>query len=71
MEVACSVYHNWYDLNLESYFVMLYDGLFERFIDVVYVVYNVQCVVVSGLLALYELEASASFLCGVLHDLSP
>ncbi len=50
---------------------MLYDGLFERFVDVVYVVNDVQCVVVCGVLALYELEASPSFVCDVLHDMSP
>ena len=60
MEVDCPAYHNWCDLNLKSHFVMLYDGLFERFVDVVYVVYVVHCVVVSGVLALYELEASPS-----------
>jgi hypothetical protein len=51
--------------------MLYYDGLFEWFVDVMYVVYDVRCVDVSGVLALYELEASPFFVCGVLLDLSP
>ncbi len=38
VEVACHAYHYVYDLNLQSSFVMSNDGLFERFIYVVYVI---------------------------------
>jgi hypothetical protein len=41
MEVACSAYHYGYDLDLESVFLMYNDGLFERFIYIVYVVNDV------------------------------
>ena len=34
MKVVCFAYRNWCDLNLKSSFVLLYDGLFERFVDV-------------------------------------
>jgi hypothetical protein len=59
--------HNWYDLYLNSSFGMFYDGLFERLVDVMCVVYDVRCVIASGVLTLYELEASYSFVCGVYH----
>ncbi len=38
MEVAYHAYHNGYDLELESSFVMSNDGLFERSVYFFYVV---------------------------------
>jgi hypothetical protein len=67
VEVACFAYHSWYDFYFKAYFVWLYDGLFERFVYVIYVVYGVYCVVVSGVLTFYDLEASPSFICDVFH----
>ena len=55
MEVACSTYHCGYHLDLESSFVMSNNGLFERFVYVVYVVNGVKCIVVRGVFILNEL----------------
>ena len=52
---------------MNSSFVLLYDGLFERIVDVMIMFCEVKCVVVSGVLALYELEASPSFVYDVIH----
>ena len=60
-------YHNWYGLCLKASFVLFYDGMFERFVNVMYIVcyvycYDIPCVDVSGVLTLYELAASPSLL---------
>ena len=55
MGVACSACHYVYDLNLDSYFVMSNDAVFERFVYVVYVVNVVQSIAVRGVFTRYEL----------------
>ena len=55
MEVAYIVYHYRYDLELDSLFVISCNGLFERFVYVMYAVFNFQCVAVRGVLTLYKL----------------
>ena len=56
MEVACSADYNGDDLDPESFIhVVSHYGMFECFVYVVYVGHGVQCVVVCGVLTLYEL----------------
>jgi hypothetical protein len=52
VEVACFGDKKGYILYTKSSLVMFYDGLFQRFVDVMYVFYDGQCVVVSSVLIL-------------------
>jgi hypothetical protein len=54
VEVFYYAYHNWYNMCLSLFFVLFYIGLFEWFIHVVYIIYDIQSVVVSRVLKLYE-----------------
>ena len=71
MEVARSAYYNGDDLDLESFFpVVSHYGMFEWFVYVVYVGYDVHSVDVCGVLTLYKLSASPSFVSWVLYQVS-
>ena len=54
MEVVCSTYHYGHDMDLESSFVMSNDGLFERFVYVVYVVDGVKLITFRGVFILND-----------------